>query len=437
MRPGGKKKDASPAEALPSRLILHKENIRRDFLKLLSERSPSSALWHDLIPIGSFKWPEWSKTAFAKERHDWLVLSQSTVKCSDSEVKHWGRFARLAANRIAQGGWQSPLAPVRTLRASLFTLWLLDSQGEEIDWESTLKSASNWLRNTRDQLGGDFFVRAQLHDECEDLKTWTGMALADRNLSHSIESLHLSLDDYGVFIQQQEACSMDVPWATSAHVDAWEWHSRRLASQIRSQCPVPILPTTALTDNFPWHIFPRETHAKIMPSQYRLLPMLDGSSFVRIGPQPVIFYGPNAQISIFLSQIFLWWASQFMQDRLSFLLTEPPIFESIMYSLMACLPESIPDAMVRWSANWRNTIDVLALGDAWLWLEGADPEVVKAWMQGALGNRRADWWVLRLKTDPSHLLIVQTLAEEILEQCLSHGLDWPGFSQGPVIYTLP
>lgn len=99
-----------------------KDTIKQAFVKLLVERAPAAMIWYDFAPHYSFQWPEWSQNAFSKERKDWLALSQLTMTSDDQEVRHWGRFARLAANRIAQGAWQSPLAPLHTLRSSFFTL---------------------------------------------------------------------------------------------------------------------------------------------------------------------------------------------------------------------------------------------------------------------------------------------------------------------------
>ncbi|PSR28063.1 MAG: hypothetical protein C7B47_06220 [Sulfobacillus thermosulfidooxidans] len=413
-----------------------KDTIKQAFVKLLAERAPAAMIWHDLAPHHSFQWPEWSQNAFSKERKDWLALSQLTMTSDDQEVRHWGRFARLAANRIAQGAWQSPLAPLHTLRSSFFTLWLLDTQGEDIAWDRVCTLAADWLHNLIEQRGGDIFARAQLQGEADDFKRWLRtVAAAKDGLDQLVEPLAVALDDYVAQIDKRAMCPVDVPWATSAHVNAWEWHNRRILYEIPSFSPVPVMSVKSLTEDFPRAIWPQEMD-KTIP-QYVLVPALERSSWVRFTPEPTVFFGPNAQGSIILSQLYLWWVQQCRHDRINFVVTPSPIFESVLYVLVTYLPEEVSKGLTLWKQKWRNTVDALALADAWMWLEGAEPDVVQAWLKPLLGDDRATAWVLRLKTDPSYFLVVHSLAEQILEESLAKGYEWPGFTRGPIDYLLP
>ncbi len=412
------------------------KDIREAFLKLLTERAPASVLWQGLISVSEFKWPEWSHQAFAKERNDWLSLSQLTVNGMEEDVKHWGRFARLAANRIAQGGWKSPLAPIKTLRTSLWVLWLLELQGEQVDWHSMVLQAASWIHAITDPVGGDFFIRAKLHDDCEEIKRWTGNHLAGQNLSREVEALHLALDDYCVVIQRKESRGIDVPWATSAHVDTWEWHIRRNDFSPLSRSLTPSLPIRDLTENFPANLLPKVRGA-LKTVQYVPISSLGAASWIRAHPQPALFYGPKAAGSLLLSQLYLWWIRYSVLDPLSLLLTAPPIFDGILYALVSCLPESVPDSWKQWKNNWQHSMKLLALSDAWMWLEGAEPMTVKQWLETVLGHPAAAWWALHLKTNPSYAVVGLTLAEQILEECTEPGYEWWGFSRGANIFMLP
>ena len=422
---------------------IHEENsltskdIRKTFLKLLTQRAPASVLWYGLISPEEFKWPEWSQTAFTKERNDWLALSRLTADRLEGEVQHWGRFSRLAANRIAQEGWRSPLAPIKTLRTSLWVLWLMNAQDADIDWHAVVLQAANWLHSLTDQSGGDFFVRAMLQDECEDIKRWTGVFLAGRNLTQEMQSLHLALDDYCIAIQRKKSCVTDVPWATSAHVDTWEWHSRRADFRPRPYYLIPSWSIRELTENFPTGMLPPTGKDTVKALQYVPVPTLGPGSWIRTHPNPVLFYGPKAEGSLICSRLYLWWVDYSNPDPLSLLLTAPPILESVLYALISCLPQNVPDGWTQWKKNRLQTMEMLALSDAWMWLEGGEPNVVKTWLETILGPRLSAWWVLRLKTNPSYALMVQTLADQILDQCQEQGYDWWGFARGPNIFMLP
>ncbi|WP_053959515.1 hypothetical protein [Sulfobacillus thermosulfidooxidans] len=413
-----------------------KDTIKQAFVKLLAERAPAAMIWHDLAPHHSFQWPEWSQNAFSKERKEWLALSQLTMTSDDAEVRHWGRFARLAANRIAQGAWQSPLAPWHTLRSAFFTLWLLDIQGQDIAWERVCSHAADWLHSLTEQRGGDVFARAQLRGEADDFQRWLGMVAATQDgVGQVVASLAAAVDDYVAQIDQRDMCPVDVPWATSAHVNAWEWHNRRILYEIPGFTPVPVMSIKWLTEHFPSAIFPADTNERI--PQYVLVPALDRSSWVRFTPEPTVFFGPNAQGSIILSQLYLRWVQQYRYDRVSFVLTPSPIFESVLYVLVTYLPEETSKALSLWKQRWRNLVDALALADAWMWLEGAEPKRAQEWLKSLLGDDRATAWVLRLKTDPSHFLVVHDLAEHILEESKGMGYEWAGFARGPIDYLLP
>lgn len=416
---------------MPKEQFKSKDVVRAAFVKMLSSRYTAAMAWNGFLPIEQLEWPEWSPQAFQRERQEWLALSEMTVHSGDGEVRHWGRYARLAASRVQQQGWQSPQAPLRHARTQLWAARLLDPDNALGVTARTFAGLPEWIDRLNGQSGADSFVQAQTAGEAEYLA-----ALADRAVKDHVggegfdpQAVRASLTRYQERVRSAEWQGGDIPWCATAHVDTWKWHQRRKAfggiEAARRQGPYQ-----------PIEAWVRDVAAALggsLPGDGILVPQLGSQSWVRLAPSaPAWYYGPRSHGSVLLSSLLLWWRRQSPTEPLTWMLSAPPAIEGGIQMLGEAFGPQAPAPVALWAQRHHELRRLLALGDAWLWLEGAGPEAVLRWLQPFLGPEGARRWVLRLKTDPGRIVAACELQEQQEAQYAGQGINWPGWSDGPV-----
>lgn len=174
----------------------------------------------------------------------------------------------------------------------------------------------------------------------------------------------------------------------------------------------------------PWHV-ERVAH-------------LGTQSWVRLFPKPTVYGGAQSYGPLLLSRLLCWWADRATADPLTWLLSDPPALEAGLYGLAGIVGSDTTLPVVSLAAqHYRVLCDVLAVADAWLWLEGADPDQVATWLGQWFKPADAWRWALSLSSDVSRKVAAAELDEEHGGQVASSGWEWDGWDDGPIRWVAP
>ncbi|POB10010.1 hypothetical protein [Sulfobacillus sp. hq2] len=421
---------------MPTAGLKDRAVVREGFLRLVSSRNAVAGIWHGLLPLEQVAWPQWSREAFERERQDWLMLSESTVGHQDRDVHHWGRYARLAASRLQAGGWQSPQAPLRHARMQLLAVMLLDPKNQEGVLERTVKELASWLDRLPAERGVDPLERAQLVSQADALGMVVAKAVETCQDSQlTVLPIREAVGRYMDRVPIQDFGADPIPWRATAHVNTWKWHQRREQFVMPALAPIPKVSVDQWIRDLdsccrgdgkeaPWHV-ERVAH-------------LGTQSWVRLFPKPTVYGGAQSYGPLLLSRLLCWWADRATADPLTWLLSDPPALEAGLYGLAGIVGSDTTLPVVSLAAqHYRVLCDVLAVADAWLWLEGADPDQVATWLGQWFKPADAWRWALSLSSDVSRKVAAAELDEEHGGQVASSGWEWDGWDDGPIRWVAP
>ncbi len=412
-----------------------KADVRAAFVKLLVARYPVTMQWHGLGQPVAPALPEWTRPAFEKERRNWRDLSRLTVNHPDPEVQHWGRFARVCLTRIEQGSWRAPSAPLREAMAAIMLGSMTEGPTQREWLGHLLEYLPQWLKSVEPSRGAGEWERMQWRSYRVQFEQLVRTCVDDQHLAIETSAFAPALDGLERSLQVEPLENRAVSWFSSGHVNSWEWHSRRLQylkpvlSSVRWERDGDLSTQNLAHRTAPWAL-PDE------PVQFREVEALGTNSVARNAGGPVIYYGPQAYGSVILSGLLLQWQRYAQCEPLSWVLTPPPLIESGMQMLAAAALFPEQGAVAAWFENWRNWQDALALADAWMWLEGEDPGVVRNWLATIISPQDADRWILLLMTDPGRKAGVDSLAREQQQHAENMGMAWPAWKEGPVHWVL-
>lgn len=380
--------------------LIEKKHVQQLFWHHLRQRHPATALWWSTdAPVDL--WPEWSATAFQRERDTWLALSEMTQNLDDYEARSWGRYARLTAGRISAESWRRPEAPVSHLSHLLQALRLVDPDEKRGLRIEVLEGAIRWLAAIEPPAAADYWTRPVLEMEVRQAIRWLRQWPCPQSVSAlawgtAVDRAATAVQAYrDRILSYKGSHPPEVPWMPIAHLDADDWKARRRAWTRSSRpAPGPRPPSFGAT---------RPT----IPPPVQLTRTAGGAaSWLRPGNgQPVLFAGDTAGLGAQVAGLFAWWQAQAPAlHPLSWVLAEPWWVEG---GLRLLAEASSPGLLTR----WRETMTALALADAWLWLESGDPEEVTRWLTPVCSRHYALAWIPRLKVNPGRILAGEIAAD--------------------------
>jgi hypothetical protein len=166
---------------------------------------------------------------------------------------------------------------------------------------------------------------------------------------------------------------------------------------------------------------------------------LKNQSFVRWNDldSGTIYYGPGAYSALLSSLTINWWHQKTQSvSALTWALAEPTQFESQLLWLYTALANtSLLGQAVSAFLKWRVAADLaLAYADAWLWIEGGDPNEVVAWLKLFLSPASATAWIPVLKANPGRALMVADAYRNVAGDCFPDlkTTNWTGWQWGPI-----
>lgn len=410
-----------------------KSRIEQAYWLLLRQRYPASALWWGQEP-GDVWWPEWSEAAFVREIHEWLLLAEAANIVEDPEVISWGRYARFAVGRLRGEVWRRPAAPLSHLRHALSVLTLL---GDYSRLQRALHDMPRWLDAIKDTVGGDYWAKNELSQEVAGVLGLVSRIPAPSGEDHvrwtvSVDQAKASINRYA------QRCTADasgtlatIPWIGSAHVDAGGWHRQRQQHQRPDQpwCPLnesiltAVAPKLGLLDN----------------DRFVVREFLKNQSFVRWNEldSGTIYYGVAAYSALLSGLAINWWHHKAQSvSALTWALAEPSQFESELLWLYAALANNnVLGPAVTAFLHWRIAAALaLAYADAWLWIEGGNPDEVVTWLRRFLSPATATSWIPLLKANPGRALMIADAYRTMANDCEPNlkTPDWIGWQWGPI-----
>ena len=410
-----------------------KSRIEHAYWLLLRQRYPASALWWEQVP-GDFWWPEWSETAFLREIHEWLLLAEAANRIEDPEVISWGRYARFSVGRLRGEVWRRPAAPLSHVRYGLSVLTLL---GDYPRLKRALQEMPRWLDAIKDIGGGDYWAKTELTQEVAGVLGLVSRIPFPSGIDHvrwtvTVDQVKASINRYA------QRCAADapgtlatVPWIGSAHIDAGGWHRQRQQHQGAGQ---PLLPLNESNLTVVAHKLGVFAHDQFLVRQ-----SLKNQGFVRWNDlgSAAIYYGRGAYPALLSSLTINWWHHKAQPvSALTWVLAEPTLFESQLLWLCTSLANTnVLGHAVTAFLKWRVAANLaLAYADAWLWIEGGDPDEVVAWLKLFLSPATAAAWIPVLKANPGRALMVADAYRVMANDCLPDlkTTNWTGWQWGPI-----
>lgn len=409
-----------------------KRRLEDSFWSHLAERYPLTRWWWGPerdASAGLF--PDWTRSAFEREAAEWRRLAKETVDQEDAEIRHWGQFARVTANRILAGSWTDAAEPVRQANLALTVVGLLDPAGEQYPRLGVVENLAAWLSQVQGVSAVGFWRRTRLAAESarllRQLARWTPGGDAGQ-WQRTLDNAAAMVKAYGQRAAAADADQETIPWAMSANVQVETWRERR--ETLGTQNPVIMskpVPSERLLGR-------SQSHAA--PLQEVVVPGLS-QWWVRPGPEgDILYHGDMYDPSVSLGAMLALWRHESPQGNLTWALSQPPLLEgglTMMATLLHTLWPDWPPIKNRYLGQWLQRRQAMAVADAWLWLEAGDPREVLAWMGKFLSQDEGVAVIPWMKCHPGYY-VMSDRVWEVLDS-LPDPRDWSHwlFRSGPIV----
>ncbi|CAB1130008.1 protein of unknown function [Candidatus Hydrogenisulfobacillus filiaventi] len=350
---------------------------------LMDARYPAVALWAGRPAAG--RWTPWSPAEFSREAEAWLDLAAAAQRLGPGPAAQAALYARWAYRRIQAGVWRRPAMPVRHLRQALLAE-VLTAEGTPLPADR-LGRAAAWLLQARRAVerGGGLADR-ELEAEVAAL----GRALRQGPLGGmpGAGRLGAALEEYRAAVYRlPPGPSPTVPWLPLARVEDGPWREAR-----RQGPPSPaVLPAVPAG-----------------PAAVREAVAGVEGCWARLQPRPRLYHAPAADAGpVALAGAWLAWrtAAGGLYEDAVWLTGLPGTLEGRALAWLEAADRAGAAAMVR--RCWAE-----AAADAWLWLDGGDPEAVAAWLAQAGGHPHPEAAVVTLSLEPGRALARWQAREE-------------------------
>lgn len=402
-----------------------KGRLEASFWSLLSHRYPLTWWWWtgDATPPTSLL-PEWSRTAFAREADEWRRLAKDTVDPDDDEVRHWGQFARETANRILAGSFSDAAEPLRFLNLALTIIALLDPRETLVPRQGLVESCATWLDQVQDVTAASFWRKTRMQGEAvrlsRSVQAWEVSEAAATRLTQAV-------DAYCERAKERED-QEPIPWAVSAHVSVDDWRRRR--ATVTQEAPIVVakpVPTACLL---------AKGQPRAPALQEVVVPGLAQWWLRPGGDQDILFHGDTYDPSVALGTVLALWRRENASGRLTWALSRPPLLEGGLMMvgelLFGLWPQWLP-VRERYLAQWLQRRRVLAVADAWLWLEVGEAERVLEWMTRYMPRAEALAVIPWMKSHPGYYVMSQRVRDVLAETGPANDWDHWVFTRGPEV----
>ncbi|MCY0900212.1 MAG: hypothetical protein OWU33_15050 [Firmicutes bacterium] len=413
-----------------------KARLEEAFWQLLASRYPLTAWWWMDVPLSTDAlFPDWSAAAIERETREWRRLAEETnAVAKDPETVHWGRFARHVVTRLEQERIPYAAYVLRHANMVLAVAELLDPREEQCARVHLLARLSEWLSTIEAVMGGTWHTAWA---EAEAMKLvrlihregpqscWVGKEWAFTR-DQTTRQVHYFLDRMR---DTREATREPSTWIPSAHVSVDAWRARR--RHVTRETPLVI--THPLDKQAVWLFLAQwvpDLRRVTVPGlkEWWVRPTTDASVF---------FHGDVVEdVALLLGAVWAAWYYQSRVKRLTWVLTPPPL---IVGGLVATsrLAESAwvdsPLAVRPFFAKWRQTQEILAVADAWLWLEGEDPLLVFRWLQRFMSKEAARRWIPWLKCHPGYYVMADRVGALLTDEERTDAGDAGMWRWGPIM----
>jgi len=406
--------------------------------KLVGERYPASLIWWlDQVPRPG--WAPWSRSEFLRVSARWREIARLAAG-TDPVLKIYGDHARRALMSVVHHeSWRLAHVPFMHLRKTLETLWVYRQvSGEDLPWLAWVQPLPLWINQLFGQpLGaGNAWVQAEAVLEakrivrCLELFTTED---SDPELKAAVGEVRRQLARLSAMFRGNWRESIEPPaWTSSADLDLAEWKRRRQSA------PGPI----ALGETNPKgplrlaDVFVTDHHSEIVSVQG-----VSGGAWLLAREDAVtVVRSTRSDYAMLASDLKIWWWWQAKDSHaLAWALADPIYIEAVIlaaWSVLADDHSQLADlGLKQILSSLVRQNEALAVADAWLWLEQADPRLVAEWLGPFLGDDRARWAVSSLQLYPGYWMEREQIRQRLQVEMTESEGDlrlWRGWLLGPV-----
>ncbi len=413
-----------------------KARLEEAFWQLLASRYPLTAWWWTDVQLSTDAlFPDWSAPAIERETREWRRLAEETsAVAKDPETVHWGRYARHVVTRLEQERIPYAAYVLRHANLVLAVAELLDPREEQYSRAHLLVQLSEWLSTIEAVMGGAWHAAwaeaealslLRLIDREGPQSCWVGkewILTRDQTAQHVRHFLDRMRDT-------REVTREPSTWIPSAHVSVDAWRMRR--RQVTGEPPLVV--THPLDKQAVWPFLARwvpDLHDVMVPGlkEWWIKPTKDGA---------VLFHGDVVDgVAILLGAVWAFWYHQSRVKRLTWVLTPPPLIVGGLVATSRLAETAWVDSPLpvrSFLAKWRQTQQILAVADAWLWLEGEDPLLVFRWLARFMSREAARHWIPWLKCHPGYYVMVDRVGALLTDEGRTGTRDADLWPRGPIM----
>lgn len=358
----------------------------------LAERYPAIAYWCDHKAVTGNSWPEWSPRAFEREEQSWLILAEASEQAGTVETRRWARQARMAVLRLRGQTWRRAEGPLRLVQ-SVFWAWAHIGSPEIVrPLVLGLEELPDFLGQASSSVWSDPFIHRRVQATCASLirivRHWhRPQSVTPARWSILCDRAVSALLHYETTCPSRPASLPVVPWISRAP-DPVTFDQAR--EKLDRQASSPAL-------------LGLDAVSRVLST----LGLDDGQRRLAVGmPRWVLNGGTGLSdrggtMSHLNTALLAAWIERYAM--LDFVLADPAALGAAVDWITAHFSIQPGPDQAQWRWAWAQR-RALHLADAWLWLNGEDPERVWRWLAKFLGTGPAAMWTNWLHAEPGWAL---------------------------------
>ncbi len=401
--------------------------------KLVRDRYPATLLWWT-GEVPDPRWPSWNAREFGRVAERWRDVAR--LADGQPEALAWAAHARAAMASIRRQAWRLGHVPFGQARHTLEILERYEElTGVPMQWAEWLAGLDEWLAKLGPLAAGDPSVQASAKLEAGRLRVRVrqlARARGDdrlRSLGDLIEQ-RLNRNLQKVRGPWRRDVLEPPAWAPLAAAAVNAWRARR-----EGFLPEPRLSLAGGRT----HVRPRLEDVLVADPSATVVEV-DGTGngmMVLPGDPPKIVVGRAAPTGTMAADVYRWWFQRADGvDPLTWAIADPIYVEAAIVALWQRLvaERRVEPGRRRLLERLVAESELLAIADAWIWLEGAEPKAVIDWLHPWIqAPFTAATWVHRMQLYPGYFVQRDNVKRRLeSEMALGDALAWPGWMRGPV-----
>lgn len=351
--------------------------LEASWWKHLRVRYPYLAVSFDHLGDETPLWPEWSDVAFQREEQAWGQLSELGRASGTPEGDRWGRQARTAVLRLRGQVWRRRDSPAHWALSALDAYRTASFEPALVC--RMLTGLQRFLDQASDVVATSPLMDARTAAACRTLRE--RLKAYRRPLGVSEQTWVVAMDGALAALARyrDKACPLFIQ---GSGVVPW---------LLRAPDPAPFDEARQRLDER------RQTAAPLSFSAVR-----GGLSRLHV---PESVESPSSPWALWTLSLAQAW--QRMHRPLDSALADPLSYPALVdwatdhMAQSASLRARSGQVSWIWASQRRQA---LRLADAWLWLDGEDPVVVRRWLALYWGHELAAWWTTWLSLEPGWAL---------------------------------